>query len=274
MSLKKAVLITGVLVTSFSRYHTIVNSQTGFISLPQDTTERANISTVVKKNAKWEKVVTGKGFIEGINFDNKGQMWLVSPTTGEILKDVNGEATPVGESYGGPNGAKFHENGLLYVADKSGELYTFDTSTGKRDTIVKYFGNEHLRGLNDLIFDKDGGLYVTEPYGSDATNPIGRVFYLSPSKDSKLQLFESNLAYPNGIALSPDESIVYIAEFNKNRIIAAPAINAKDSPLTPHVFAEFEGGIGPDGITVDSEGNVYAKTFPGRRSYCIRFQWV
>lgn len=190
-------------------------------------------------------------------------MWLVSPTTGKILKaeDEDEKATVVGGTYGSPNGAKFHKDGRLFVADKDGELYTFDTTTGKRTVILDSYDNSHLRGLNDLIFDKKGGIYFTEPYGSSATNPTGRVFYLPPGKDSKLQLFLGNIAYPNGIAVSANDQRVYIAEFNKNRIIAAPSVNAEDSPETPFVFAQFEGGIGPDGLAVDSEGNLYVAHF-------------
>lgn len=219
--------------------------------------ERHNISEIVPENAQWEKVLTSGGFLEGLNFDRDGNMWMTAIFSGEIMKIVDGK-TQVVAKYGNPNGAKFHKDGRLFVADLNGELYYLDPKTGERTTVLTKYRTEHLRGLNDLVFDNQGGLYFTEPHGSSATNPIGRVFYLPPGKDAKAQVFEENIAYPNGVAVSPDGQHVYISEYDKNRIIAAPAVGTKDIYDTSYVFAEFEGGIGPDGLAVDNEGNVYA----------------
>jgi len=259
--MKKRILIV-VLIALFLAVGTVVGAGAIHETKPQPPEERHTISEIVDPEDQWEKVVTGSGFIEGINFDRDGEMWLVSPTTGEISTASVGEkATVVGETYGSPNGASFHKDGRLFISDKDGELYAFDTSTGKRTVIADSYSTARLRGLNDLTFDEAGGLYMTEPYGSSATNPIGRVFYLPPGEDSKLELFQENIAYPNGIAVSADGQRVYIAEFNKNRIIAAPSADAADSPETPFVFAQFEGGIGPDGLAVDLEGNLYVAHF-------------
>ncbi|MBM4763688.1 SMP-30/gluconolactonase/LRE family protein [Bacillus sp. B15-48] len=218
--------------------------------------ERHTITEIFPENSEWEKVVSADGFLEGINFDRNGTMWMTAIFTGEILEVRNGKAKAVA-TYGNPNGAKFHKNGLLYVADLNGELYTFDPKTKKRETLLTKYNTEHLRGLNDLVFDDHGGVYFTEPHGSSALNPIGRVFYLPPGKDARLQLFAENIAYPNGVAVSPDGQRVYIAEFDKNRIIAAPSVHTDDIYDTSYVFAQFEGGVGPDGLAVDTEGNVY-----------------
>ncbi|MRG84855.1 SMP-30/gluconolactonase/LRE family protein [Salinibacillus xinjiangensis] len=218
--------------------------------------ERHTLSEILPSSSQWEKVVTADGFIEGLNFDRDGQMWMTAIFSGEIMK-VNGNEVEVVETYGNPNGAKFHKDGRLFIADLNGELYTLDPPTGKRTTILEKYKTEHLRGLNDLVFDDKGGIYFTEPHGSSATKPNGRVFYLPPGKDTKLQLFQDNIAYPNGVAISPDGQHVYIAEYDKNQIIAAPSVHTDDIYDTPYVFARFEGGIGPDGLAVDNEGNLY-----------------
>ena len=96
---------------------------------------------------------------------------------------------------------------------------------------------------------------MTEPYGSDSSRPDGRVFYLPPGVE-QLELFVGGIAYPNGIVVSPNGKVVYVAEFAKNRIIAAPAIGQTGAQV-PHVFYQFNGGFGPDGLAVDSEGNLY-----------------
>lgn len=221
----------------------------------------ADITDIVDPESEWEKVASGKGFIEGLNFDKNGDMWLVSPITNALLKVEDGVAVQVGEDYGNPNGSKFHEDGRLFVADQTGVLYAFDPETEEREIIADSYNGEPLRALNDLVFDAYGGLYVTEPDKSNVLDPNGRVFYLPPGEDSELELFAENIAYPNGIAVSADGQRVYIAEFDQNRVISVPSATAEESPETPFVFARFEGGIGPDGLAVDQEGNLYVAHF-------------
>ena len=237
----------------------------GIITKNENLSQERSIEEIVSPNEKWEKVAVGEGFIEGINFDENGQMWLVSPVTSSILKVEDGKAVPVGEPYGRPNGAKFYKDGRLFVTDQNGELYSVDTETGEREIIIDSFQGSPLRGLNDLVIDEYGGVYFTEPFGSDAINPDGRVFYLPPGHDSELQLFAENLAYPNGIAVSADGQIVYIAEMDKRRIIGIPSVHTDETPVTPYVFAQYEGGIGPDGLAVDSEGNLYVAALEAKK---------
>lgn len=242
----------------------VVGAKGAYETEEQGTMDGPDMTEIVSPDSKWEKVASGEGFIEGLNVDKNGDIWLVSPVTNALLKVEDGKAVQVGEDYGSPNGAKFHNDGRLFVADQTGELYAFDPETGERKTIADTFEGEPLRALNDLVFDAAGGLYVTEPDRSNVTDPSGRVFYLPPGGE-ELELFADHLAYPNGIAVSADGQRVYIAEFDKNRIISVPAADAEDSPETPFVFARFEGGIGPDGLAVDEEGNLYVAHFQAGR---------
>lgn len=229
------------------------------VTEPQGSGTRHTLSEIVEPDSQWEKVTSSSGFIEGLNFDRNGNLWMVDVTSGRIMKVVNGNPGVVGEPYKMPNGAKFHKDGRLFVADRTGELYTMEPATGKRTIITSMYDQETLRGLNDLVFDNKGGLYITEPYGSNALQVNGRVFFLPPGSN-KLQLLYGNIAYPNGIAISPNNKVIYIAEFAQNRIIAAPAVGISGNEV-PHIFAHFEGGFGPDGLTVDAEGNVYVARF-------------
>jgi gluconolactonase len=239
---------------------TVAGAKALYETKPVPSQERHSISEIVQPKSKWEKVVTGSGFMEGINFDRNGKIWMVSPATGEIMKVDGNKVAIVGEKYKVPVGAKFHKDGRLFITDGTGELYAYNTITGQRTTIVNSYNNSPLKGLNDLVFDESGGLYFTEPMGSSATKPTGRVFYLPPD-GSGLQLFQENIAYPNGIAISADGQRVYISEFGTNRIISVPSKNAKDQREITFVFGQLEGGIGPDGLTVDTEGNLYVAHF-------------
>ena len=138
-----------------------------------------------------------------------------------------------------PVGAKFHKDGRLFITDVTGELYAFAPDTEEKTLIADSYQDTPFRGLNDLVFDENGGLYFTEHIGSSATEPVGNVYYLPPNGTEPV-LFAENIAYPNGIALSADGQRVYISEFGKNRILSIPSMNAEELRKCP-LFAYLEG---------------------------------
>lgn len=229
---------------------------------PAPSAQRHDLSEICAGgDCVWEKHVTCSGFLEGINFDANGTLWMVGYLEGRIIKVQNGECVTVGEQSGFPNGMKIAPDGNLIVADRTGGLQSVDPVTGEREVIHSQYITAQFRGLNDLAFDPQGGMYFTEPYGSDALKPVGRVYYIAPGEGSKPELFLDGVSFPNGIALSPDGNRVFLSEYGQNRIIAAP------SKLNPNIFesatvlAQLQGGIGPDGLTVDADGNLYIAHF-------------
>jgi gluconolactonase len=202
----------------------------------------------------------GEGkFLEGPNFDAAGNLWMVGLRSGEILKVTPaGECSVAGKSGGFPGGARFDHEGTLLISDRIG-LLAYDTAAGTVEPIRDRYGNQNMRGLNDVVVDKGGGIYFTEPYGSNAVQPTGRVFYLPPDRKKDLVLIGDTFAFPNGVMLSPDETVLYVGEYAINRVTAIPmsgsgVVNAAGVPF---VFAYMTGGIGPDGMAVDVDGNLY-----------------
>jgi gluconolactonase len=208
-----------------------------------------------------EKFATCGGFLEGASVDRDNRLWLVDLTGGRILSvDDAGQCSVTGNTGGQPNGAKFHKDGRLFIADKAKGILAFDPADKSLTPIVSSYRSELLRGVNDLVFDAGGGLYFTEPYGSGTLNPTGRLFYL-PADGATLRVVADNLAFPNGVALSPDGNRVYVGEYANKRITSLPSQTSADIFDVSFVFSHFQGGIGPDGFALDADGNVYAAVF-------------
>ncbi len=202
------------------------------------------------------------GFLEGATFDRSGTLWVVDLLSGNVLTaDDSGECQVVANTGGQPNGAKFHRDGRLFIADKNLGILALDVDTGNIETVTRTYKTELLRGVNDLVFDADGGLYFTEPYGSNALNPNGRVFYLGP--DGSMGIAADGLAFPNGVALSPDEMQLYVGEYGAKRILSVPSQSAANDFEIPYVVGHTQGGVGADGMAVDNEGNIYFAIFQG-----------
>jgi gluconolactonase len=211
-------------------------------------------------DCKVEKVANcGAGkFLEGPNFDKDGVLWMVGLASGEILKVQNGQCTVAKDGLNFPGGARFDKDGKLIVTTRSA-LLSYDTQKGELTSLKTLYGTQGFRGLNDVVVDKAGGIYFTEPNGSSVIRPIGRVYYMPPSRTGELLLVGDTFAFPNGLVLSPDESILYVGEYAMNRTTAVPLITpgATHPGRVPFVFAYMAGGVGPDGMLVDSKGNVY-----------------
>lgn len=229
--------------------------------------QQATQLSAICGDCKVEKVAScGAGkFLEGPNFDKDGVLWMVGLMAGEILKvSKDGQCSVAKTGISFPGGARFDKDGKLIVTSRSA-LLSYDTQSSELTPLRTAYGTQGFRGLNDVIVDKSGGIYFTEPNGSSAIRPIGRVYYMAPSRSGELQLVGDTFAFPNGLVLSPDESVLYIGEYALNRTTAIPLSSpgVVNIGRVPWVFATMSGGIGPDGMLVDSKGNVYQAHYMG-----------
>lgn len=176
----------------------------------------------------------------------------------------------------GTNGLAIDREGRLVVCDHGNRMIArIDTTTFTREVLASEYNGARLNSPNDLVFRSNGDLYFTDPpYGLEGLNDspakelrFNGVYRLRP--DGRMTLLTTDLTFPNGIAFSPDESTLYVANSDPQRPVIMAFDVLGDGTLSDRrVFfdarplaAEGRRGL-PDGMAVDRHGNVFA-TGPG-----------
>ncbi len=239
---------------------------------------------IVPKDARIEKLAGGFTFIEGPLWRPEGALWFSdvvgnvvrqwSPdgTVTEILKPggYDGNTLPAG-GYVGPNGMTADRDGAVLICQHGNRRIARMTKDRKVSTFLDKFEGKKLNSPNDLVYRSDGSLFFTDPpYGlpkqdDDPTKELkfNGVYKLTKGR---LQVIVKDLTRPNGLAFSPDEKTLYVANSDDKRKIwmrydVAADGTVSNGKVLADVTAETVEGL-PDGLKVDTAGNVYA-TGPG-----------
>ena len=193
-------------------------------------------------------------FLEGPVFDGAGHLFVCDIPFGRIFRiDPEGQWEQVAEWDGEPNGMKFLSPGVLLVTDYRNGLMACDVATGAVRPYLERRNSERFKGVNDLVFDRAGNLYFTDQGQSGLHDPSGRLYRLRP--DGRLDLLLSNLPSPNGVALSPDERVLYLAVTRGNQVWRVPLMEDGSVSKVSAFFTSY-GPSGPDGLAVDESGRV------------------
>ena len=193
-------------------------------------------------------------FLEGPVFDANGNLFVCDIPFGRIFRiDPKGEWDQVAEWDGEPNGMKFLDSRELIITDYRNGLMACDIVTGKVRPYLERRNSERFRGVNDLVFDRAGNLYFTDQGQSGLHDPSGRLYRLRP--DGRLDLLLSNVPSPNGVALSPDERVLYLAVTRGNQVWRVPLMDDGSVSKVSAFFTSY-GPSGPDGLAVDESGRV------------------
>lgn len=210
------------------------------------------------KNVTPVVIASGLQSPEGPSFDRTGVLHFVDWDAKCIYQvTLEGNLKQFVNTGGIPTGSKFHINGHLYVADGARGILDVSPEGNIRVAASEWQG-QPFRGPNDLVFAHNGDLYFTDPAGSDPENPIGNVFLLR--RGGRLELFAGGFQFPNGVVFSADGRTLFMAETYPNRILAFE-LDENGYEKSRRVFANMEGGLGPDGMAFGADGNLYAAHF-------------
>ncbi len=205
-------------------------------------------------------------FLEGPVFDDTGNLYVTDIPWGRIFRiNPAGDWELVAEYDGEPNGMKFLNSHELLVADYKQGLVRIDVRTGKVSSFLERRNSERFKGVNDLVFDSKGNLFFTDQGQSGLQDPTGRVYRLSPT--GKLDLLLSNVPSPNGVALSADEQVLFIAVTRGNCVWRAPLMDDGSVTKVSQFFTSY-GPSGPDGLAMDEAGQLIVAN-PG-----LGYVWV
>ena len=222
-------------------------------------------------------------FLEGGAFDDKGNLWFVSIGSGWIsYLDASGKLVPVvncnppddiGQTCE-PQGTRW-KDGKLYIVTRHRGVLTYDPPSKKLETLVYTWRNQLFKGPNDLDFDAEGNLFFTDPWatgpGPNLSDHSGAVYQYS--KDGVLRKVMDGLNFPNGIAVSPDNTTLAVGDCTAGRMIygtfaGGPTLStpgAKPDPLHLTFSGVRAGTYLPgagcaDGLHYDVKGNLWIAT--------------
>ena len=195
-------------------------------------------------------------FLEGPSFDRDGNLWLVDIAHGRIFRvGPSGDWEVVVRYDGQPNGLKIHRDGRVFIADFANGIMELDPVSGR---IAPFLGRERFpgfKGFNDLFFASNGDLYFTDQGLTGLHDPTGRV-WRHRALDGHLDCLIDTVPSPNGLVMSRDESMLYIAVTRANAVWRMP-LGADGRPFKVGLFIQLQGGSGgPDGLAMDVEGNL------------------
>lgn len=221
----------------------------------------AHAQNPVPPGAHVEKVAGGFQFVEG-------PLW--KDGVGLLFSDINGNTiyrwsansgtkvylTPTGNS----NGLTFDRQGRLLFAQQGGRKVVRQEFDSSWTVLAATFRGKKLNSPNDLVVKSDGSIFFTDPpYGiqpSQQEVPFNGIYRINPAGD--LQVLDSTLSRPNGIAFSPDESKLYVND-TEVRTIYVWDVVADSLIVNKRQFALMKSSSGgADGMKVDSAGNVFS----------------
>ena len=217
---------------------------------------------------KVQRLNTDFAFTEGPASDAAGNLYFTDIPNSRIHKrDTKGTLSVFAEPSGHCNGLMVVGNRLL-ACEMDGKLKEYDLTTGKETSLATEYNGTRFNAPNDLVIDKAGGIYFTDPrYRAPDPWPQGKeaVYYRAP--DGKVTRLIEDRTAPNGVILSPDEKTLYVIPSMESQMWSYPVMSpgriGAGKVLCELTQPEGKDNTGGDGLTIDTNGNLYITTALG-----------
>jgi gluconolactonase len=214
---------------------------------------------------------TGFVFTEGPLWHPDGYFYFNDIRPGTLYKMKLGEKPQEIRKTVGGNGLTFDLAGRLIHCEGEMHAVTRTEHDGTVNVLAGTYKGGRFNRPNDVICHSDGSNWFTDPSmripfvdreqpGPEGENNVwggARVYRVTPEGEISVVV---DVEYPNGLALSPDERTLYIANTRWSEYIHAIDVDAKGNMLRRRIFADMSNGDGPgvpDGMKVDQAGRVY-----------------
>lgn len=213
---------------------------------------------LTSRASKWAQGQPGGGpihsLLEGPCFTADGSFYCVDVAHGRVF-DVSDQTFRVMAEFDGqPNGMRPYAAGQLIIADYANGLMVLSLDTRQVTPLITRYRAEPFLGLNDLAFAANGDLYFTDQGLSGLHHKNGRLFRFRQGK--ALDLVLHGLPSPNGLVMNREQSELYVAMTRDNAVWRLPLMG-DGGVAKVGKFIQLSGGIGPDGLAMDVDGNLF-----------------
>lgn len=228
--------------------------------------------SLLGKDRELRQVSTNMAFCEGTNWVEPGDylVWSDIPNNRMMRWSESDGTSVMREPCGNTNGHTTDLQGRILSCETSGRRVSRTEHDGSVVTLADRYNGSRLTSPNDVAVKSDGTVWFTDPdygalhpelgHGRATEQDRNRVYRLVP-ETGELTAVSEDFDKPNGIAFSPDESVLYVGdtgrthgEFRPHRVMAFDVSGTGLS--NPRVFAEVDPWV-PDGMRVDVKGNLF-----------------
>jgi len=208
----------------------------------------------------WQLVADGLSGTDGPATNAKGEVFFNDGKSGKTLKiGLDGKVTDFLADSNHSRGMAFGPDGRLYMVAGHGYQVAAVSSNGTTKVIADGIANG-----NDLVVAADGRIFETDSPARQSNDP-GRVWFVSPTGEKKI--IDNAIRFPNGIALSPDQSLLYVGDYRSHWVYSFQ-IEPDGSLTNKQKFYDLyvrdsDDDSGADGMRVDRDGRLYVSTRAG-----------